>query len=80
MTTLLVKVAVASLALAAVCWASQYWLLGHWAQQAFIARLGLLLATIVVSGSAFLACGALLRIEELQELISAVRRRLNRGA
>ena len=80
MTTLLVKVAVASLTLAAVCWASQHWLLGHWAQQAFVTRLGLLLATILVSGSAFLACGALLRIEELQELINAVRRRLHRSA
>ena len=80
MTTLLVKVAVASLALAAVCWASQYWLLGHWAQQAFIARLGLLLATIVTGVAVFLWCGAALRIEELQELISAVRRRLHRSA
>ena len=80
MTTLLVKVTVASLALAAVCWASQHWLLGHWAQQTFVTRLVLLLATIVVSGSAFLACGALLRIEELQELINAVRRRLHRSA
>ena len=80
MTTLLVKVAVASLALAAVCWTSQHWLLGHWAQQAFVTRLGLLLATIVTGVAVFLSCGAALRIEELQELISAVRRRLHRSA
>ena len=78
MIALLFKVAAASLALAAICWASQHWLLNSWAQQAFASRLSLLLLTIVAGVVAFVACGVALRIEELQELIDGVRRRLQR--
>lgn len=78
MAALLFKVALASAALAATCWASQHWLLQAWAQQVFVTRLVLLLLTIVVGMLVFLGCGAALRIEELQELIDAVRRRAHR--
>ena len=80
MAVLLGKVALASAALAALCWASQYWLLGNWAHQSTLLRLTLLLATIASSGLVYLGCGAALHIEELHELIGAVRRRLGRRA
>ena len=74
MSTLLVKTALASASLALVCWSSQHWLLNDWAQQAFGARLSWLLLTIVVGILTFVGCGAALRIDELRELMSALRR------
>jgi len=80
MLAMLLKVAVASAALAAICWTSQHWLLAEWATQAFLSKLGSLLLTVVVGVLVFLGCGAALRIEELDVLIDALRRRLRRSA
>jgi putative peptidoglycan lipid II flippase len=79
MLAMLGKVAVASAALAAICWASQHWLLAEWATQAFISKLSSLLLTVLVGALVFLGCGAAVRIEELNVLIDAVRRRLRRS-
>ena len=78
MSTLLVKVAAASAVLALICWGSEHWLLDDWSGLHFAARLGLLLLTITAGMLAFLGCGAALRIEELQELMQALRRRAHR--
>jgi putative peptidoglycan lipid II flippase len=78
MLAMLGKVAMASAALAAVCWASQHWLLDQWATQAFIGKLGSLLLTVVVGALVFLGCGAALRIEELHALRMAIERRWRR--
>ena len=78
MAELLFKLLLACAAMAAVCWASLQWLLVDWAQQHFVIRLTLLMLTILVAGLAFLAVGAALRIEELNELLQAVRRRVQR--
>jgi putative peptidoglycan lipid II flippase len=75
MSTLLIKVLLASVALGLVCWSAQRWLFHDWAQMAFAARLGGLLLTIVVGILAYMGCGAALRIDELRELMSALRRR-----
>ncbi len=76
MSTLLGKVALASAALGLVCWAAQRWLLQDWAQLAFPVRLSGLLLTIGVAILSFVGCGMALRIEELRELMSALRRRV----
>jgi putative peptidoglycan lipid II flippase len=75
---LLVKVAVASGALVAVCAASSHWLLADWPEQSLWIKLPALLATVIAGAAAFAACGVLLHIEELKELRDAVRRRLTR--
>jgi putative peptidoglycan lipid II flippase len=75
---LLVKVAVASGALVAVCAASSHWLLADWPQQSLWIKLPALLATVLAGAAAFAACGVLLHIEELKDLRDAVRRRLTR--
>jgi hypothetical protein len=62
--------------LAAICWASQHWLLAQWAVQRFLPKLGLLLATVVAGALGFAACGLALGIEELHELLAILRRRL----
>jgi putative peptidoglycan lipid II flippase len=79
MLAMLGKVAMASAALAAICWASQHWLLAEWATQAFVSKLGSLLLTVVVGVLVFLGCGAALRIEELHTLIDTLQRRLRRS-
>jgi putative peptidoglycan lipid II flippase len=79
MLRMLGKVALASSALLAVCAASMHWLLADWATQAFMVKLGALLATVLAGVLVFLACSAWLRIEELQGLHALLRRRLLRA-
>jgi len=78
MATLLAKVATASAALGAMCWAAQHWLLAAAAHQGLAARSGALLATILAASVVFLWVGSMLRLEELRELRAALRRRAGR--
>jgi putative peptidoglycan lipid II flippase len=78
MAILLGKSAVAGAALAAVCAASTHWLLSDWATQPFLRKTAALFATMTVGGVVFLGVAAALRIEEINEVIGAVKRRLGR--
>jgi putative peptidoglycan lipid II flippase len=78
LAVLLGKAAVAGAALALVCAASSHWLLSDWATQSFLRKTAALFATMAVGGLVFLGAGAALRIEELHELLGAVKRRLRR--
>ena len=78
MLLLLVKVALASAALVAVCAASKHWLFADWQQQTLLFKLFALLLTVAVGAAVFAGCGILLHIEELKELRGAVMRRLRR--
>ena len=78
MFAMLAKVAGACVVLALICASARHWLLAQWATQAFLPKAGLLLATIVAGAAGFLGSGLALRIEELQELIAILRRRLGR--
>jgi len=78
MAVLLGKAAIAGAALAAVCAASTHWLLSDWATQALVRKTAALFATMTVGALVFLGVGAALRIEELHEVIAAVKRRLRR--
>jgi putative peptidoglycan lipid II flippase len=80
MARLLLKVGLASAALGLVCWGAQHWLLDDWAHQLVVARSVSLFVTIVAGVCAFLWCGSLLKIEELRELGTALRRRARREA
>jgi putative peptidoglycan lipid II flippase len=79
MLVLLAKSLCAGSALAAVCFASTHWLLENWATQSFAPKAAALLLTIIVGGMVFTGCGILLRIEELNEVMATVKRRLRRG-
>jgi putative peptidoglycan lipid II flippase len=78
MFVMLAKAALAAAALVAVCAASSHWLLADWQSQAFLPKLGALLATVIVGALVFAGCGAALHIEELKELQGAILRRLRR--
>jgi hypothetical protein len=56
-----------------------HWFLAGWATQSFLLKAGVLFATMAVSGAVFLGCGVALRIDELNEVIRAVRRRFARS-
>jgi putative peptidoglycan lipid II flippase len=73
------KVAVAGAALGAVCAASSHWLLADWATQAFWSKAAAVFGTIIAGALAFAACGAWLKIEELNEALAALKRRLRRA-
>jgi putative peptidoglycan lipid II flippase len=79
MVVLLAKALTAGAALAAVCAASNHWLLNDWPTQAFLPKVVSLLATVIVAGAVFAAAGVLLRIEELNDVIATITRRLRRG-
>src|SRR5882757_1410583 len=78
MVVLLGKAAIAGAALAALCAASTHWLLSDWATQALVRKTAALFATMTVGALVFLGVGAALRIEELHEVIAAVKRRFRR--
>ncbi len=72
------KVALACTALAALCAASRHSVLADWATQRFLPKLAALLLTVVLGVLAFALCGVALRIEELNGVAAAVKRRLRR--
>lgn len=76
---LLAKVALASAVLFAVAWAGAHLLLADWAVQPFWPTCFALLLVIAVAGAAFFLCANALRIGEVHEIVSAVRRRLERA-
>jgi len=78
MLAMLGKVAAATAALALVCWGGRVLLLGSWPTQAPALKLTATLATIAAAGLTFILLAAVLRVEEVEELMAGVRRRLAR--
>jgi putative peptidoglycan lipid II flippase len=76
MLRMLIKVLLPAAAVAAVCFASAHWLLAQWPTQAFMPKASWLLLTIVVAAAVFVGSGVALRIEELQDVMGAFRRRV----
>ncbi len=79
MLLLLLKISISCGALVAVCAASSRWLLGDWRTEVLWLKVCALLATIVAGVLVFTAVSLLLRIEEMNELAGAVRRRMRRS-
>ena len=72
------KISVAGGALCATCAAANHWLLADWATQALLSKVTALLGTVVVGAGVYIGCAAFLHIEELNEVLAAVKRRLRR--
>jgi putative peptidoglycan lipid II flippase len=77
MLSMLTKVLLASAAVALLCWGAQHWLLRQWPTQAFVAKLSWLLLTVVAGATLYVICGMKLRIEELEDVIGAIKRRVH---
>ena len=76
---LLLKIAVASVALIAVCWMGKHFLLADWQTQAFLPKLAWLLTTITAGALAFVGCVLVLRVDELEQLRAMLSRKLRRS-
>jgi len=76
---LLLKIAVASAALIAVCWVGNHFLLSDWQTQAFVPKLAWLLTTIAAGALAFVGCVLALRVDELEQLRAILSRKLRRS-
>jgi putative peptidoglycan lipid II flippase len=77
MLRLLIKTLIAGAVLAGICLAGNHWLLADWATMRFAPKAAALLITIIAAGGGFFACALLLRINELDPVVAAVRRRLS---
>src|SRR5207237_6905507 len=64
MLAALLKICVASLLLALICWAANYWWLNGWEQLHFLAKLIAVLGTVVVGAVAFFGAAFVLRVAE----------------
>jgi putative peptidoglycan lipid II flippase len=80
MLTLLLKVALASTVLLAVCAAGLYFLLADWAVQAFWPKCLSLLLVIAAGAGAFFVSANAVAIREVHDITAALRRRLERAA
>jgi len=70
------RLAVPAIGLAAVCAASNHWLLADWATEALAFKVSALGATVLLGALVFIGMGAALHIEELDEVLGAFKRRL----
>jgi peptidoglycan biosynthesis protein MviN/MurJ (putative lipid II flippase) len=80
MLTLLVKVALASIVLLAVCAAGAHFLLADWAVQPFWPKCLRLLLVIAAGAAAFFVSANALAIAEVHDIRAALQRRLARAA
>ncbi len=74
----LVKIGLAALPLAAICWAAQFYLLADLATVGLAYKAGVVFGAIAVAGGAFFTVAYVLRIEEVDDLVSIFRRRFSR--
>jgi putative peptidoglycan lipid II flippase len=74
----LVKVFIASDAMALVCWGAQWLLLGPWATMGLPLRIAALVLTIGLALGAFCTVAALLKMREMHDFLDAIRRKLSR--
>jgi putative peptidoglycan lipid II flippase len=80
MLSLLLRLSLASVVLAAICWAGNHYLLAGWAIEPFWPKAAGLATVIVTGAGAFFICAIALRIREMQDIVLAVRRKLRRAA
>jgi putative peptidoglycan lipid II flippase len=78
LASMLMRIAIPSFLLAAVCFAGRYLALDNWAGLALIPKLVALTATIVVAVSAFFGTAMLFKVAELEAVKAGVMRRLSR--
>jgi len=74
----LVKIFLASDALALVCWGGKWLLLERWQTMGLFLRMSSLGLTIALALGAFCAAAAMLGLSEMRDVLDAVRRRLSR--
>ena len=79
MLAMLGRLSLACAGLALVCWGGTHWLLAGWAVEPFWPKLAALLLVIAVGAGTFFGMATLLGIDEMREILRAVRRKLHPG-
>lgn len=74
----LVRLLISAAALAGVIIAAQNYILADWDTFSFILKVFMLLATIAIAAAAYFTVAKVLRVEELDEFMSMVKRRVKR--
>src|SRR5438067_2037584 len=72
----LVRICLAGLLLAVVCWAANHWWLGGWEHLRFVEKVCALFGTIIVGVAVFFSAAFLLRVDEVRDLFDLIRRRI----
>src|SRR5437660_7126608 len=70
------KICVAGALLALVCWAANYWWLDAWERLRFLEKLCAMFVAIAVGATAFFGAAFLLRVDEVQDVVDLIKRRL----
>ncbi|MEQ1861801.1 MAG: murein biosynthesis integral membrane protein MurJ, partial [Chthoniobacteraceae bacterium] len=78
LVTLLARLAVPCALLAGICLAARAWPLAAWATMPFIPKLAWLFGAIAAGVAAFFGSAALFRIEEIDDVLGMVKRKLRR--
>jgi putative peptidoglycan lipid II flippase len=74
----LLKIALPLILLAGVCMAGKHWLLADWATMPILKKIVALFGTMTAATAVFAGCAALMRIEEMNDLVALVKRKLRR--
>jgi putative peptidoglycan lipid II flippase len=78
LTATLAKLAVAAVLLGGVCWGARLTLFGGWSEMPFLQKVAYLFPTIGVAGGLFFAAAYFLRVDEVNDFLDILRRRLKR--
>lgn len=78
LVSLLAKLAIPCALLAGICWAAKIGPLAAWATMPLVPKLAWLLGAIGFAGVAFFGSAALFRIEEIDDVLAVVKRKLRR--
>jgi putative peptidoglycan lipid II flippase len=78
LVSLLLKLAIPCALLVGICWAGLHWPMAHWATQHFAPKAMWLGVTIGAAALAFFASAMLFKIEEIDDVFGAVRRKIGR--
>jgi putative peptidoglycan lipid II flippase len=72
------RIGLAGALLALVCWSANHWWLNHWSDMRFVRKLIGLVTVIAAGATIFFTAAIVLRVGEVQEVVSLVRRKVAR--
>jgi putative peptidoglycan lipid II flippase len=78
MSSMLMRISIPSLLLAAICWTGRYWALANWPSLALLPKVAALSVTIGVAVTAFFGTAMLFRVAELEAITAGLMRRIKR--
>jgi peptidoglycan biosynthesis protein MviN/MurJ (putative lipid II flippase) len=78
MTSMLMRIAIPSALLAAICFGGRYLVLNDWPSLPLIPKIVALSITIAAAGAAFFGSAMLFRVAELEAITAGLKRRLMR--